>query len=128
VAIEIIVADDRDIIRNAIRRLLGSDPEISIVGEAESLADTLRLAEELKPNLVVMDLYMTQSHATEEKLAEHIAKSIPRWIAVSFANDEAAHTLAAHCGALLLLDKVNLSNELIPAIRNSAQQSSAPRP
>jgi NarL family two-component system response regulator LiaR len=118
--IEIIVADDRDIIRNAIRRLLSSDADINIVAEAESLADAMRLSDELKPNLVVMDLYMTQSRTTQDNVADRIAKSIPRWIAVSFANDEAAQKLAAECGAIQLLDKVNLSNELATAIRSSA--------
>jgi DNA-binding NarL/FixJ family response regulator len=118
--IEVLVADDRDIIRNAIRRLLVLDPDISVVGEAESLHDTIRLASELKPHLVVMDLYMTQAPKAANDLVSQMAAAIPRWIAVSFANDEAAHKLAAECGALRLLDKIALADELIPAIRNSA--------
>jgi DNA-binding NarL/FixJ family response regulator len=123
-AIEVLLADDRDIIRAGMRRLLGLDPEIAVVGEAETLADTIRLAEELKPNLVVMDLYMTQSDRATRQLAEQLSKSIPRWIAVSFANDEAAQQLAASVGALKLLDKIRLSDDLIPAIRSHATTAS----
>jgi DNA-binding NarL/FixJ family response regulator len=123
-AIEVLLADDRDIIRAGMRRLLGLDPEIAVVGEAETLADTIRLAEELKPHLVVMDLYMTQSDRATRQLAEQLSKSIPRWIAVSFANDEAAQQLAASVGALKLLDKIRLSDDLIPAIRSHATTAS----
>ena len=123
-AIEVLLADDRDIIRAGMRRLLGLDPEIAVVGEAETLADTIRLAEELKPHLVVMDLYMTQSDRATRQLAEQLSKSIPRWIAVSFANDEAAQQLAASVGALKLLDKIRLSDDLSPAIRSHATTAS----
>ncbi len=118
--IEVIVADDRDIIRSAIRRLLGADPEIAVVGEAETLDEAIRLADQMKPHLVVMDLYLTQKTDRGECPAARIAKSIPRWIAVSFANDEAAHRLAKGAGAITLLDKIELSEQLIPAIRSTA--------
>jgi|HubBroStandDraft_5_1064220.scaffolds.fasta_scaffold15074_5 DNA-binding NarL/FixJ family response regulator len=123
--IEVLLADDRDIIRSGMRRLLGFDPEISVVGEAETLADTLRMAEQLKPHLVIMDLYMTQADRATKQLAEQISKSIPRWIAVSFANDDAAKQLAASVGALKLLDKISLSDDLIPAIRSHAPNADA---
>jgi DNA-binding NarL/FixJ family response regulator len=122
--IEVLLADDRDIIRAGMRRLLGLDPEIAVVGEAETLADTLRLAAELKPHLVVMDLYMTQTDRATRELIGQLPKTIPRWIAVSFANDEAAQQLAASVGALKLLDKIRLSDDLIPAIRSNAPTAS----
>jgi NarL family two-component system response regulator LiaR len=119
-AIEVLLADDRDIILAGMRRLIGTDPGIAVVGEAETLADTIRLAEELKPHLVVMDLYMTQSDRVTRQLAEQLPKSIPRWIAISFAIDEAARQLADSVGALKLLDKIQLNDDLIPAIRSYA--------
>lgn len=122
--IEVLLADDRDIIRAGMRRLLGLDPEIAVVGEAETLADTLRLAAELKPHLVVMDLYMTQTDRAARELIEQLPRTIPRWIAVSFANDEAAQQLAASVGAIKLLDKIRLSDDLIPAIRSHATTAS----
>ena len=123
--IQVLLADDRDIIRAGMRRLLGFDPEICVVGEAENLAETIRMAEELKPHLVVMDLYMTQADRATKQLAEQLSKSIPRWIAVSFANDDAAHQLAASVGALKLLDKIRLSDDLIPAIHSHAPTTAA---
>ncbi len=124
-AIEVLLADDRDIIRNGMRRLLGFDPEIAVVGEAGTLADTIRMAEQLKPHLVIMDLHMTQADRAAKALAEQVSKSIPRWIAVSFANDDAAQQLAARFGALKLLDKIRLSDDLIPAIRSHAPNADA---
>jgi DNA-binding NarL/FixJ family response regulator len=123
--IEVLLADDRDIIRSGMRRLLCLDPDISVVGEAENLAETIRMAEQLRPHLVVMDLYMTQSDRATKQLAEELSKKIPRWIAVSFANDEAAQRLAASVGALKLLDKIRLSDDLIPAIRSHAHAPAA---
>ena len=56
--ITVLVADDKEVVLSSIRLLLGSDPEIRIVGEAANFQQTLQRASELKPQIVVMDLHM----------------------------------------------------------------------
>jgi hypothetical protein len=52
------VADDSDIVRRAIRSILATQPEVELVGEAADFAQTIQMANDLKPQVIVMDLHM----------------------------------------------------------------------
>jgi DNA-binding NarL/FixJ family response regulator len=54
--VKVLLADDSEMMRQAIRRLLTSEPEIEIVGEVSDLAETIQKARELEPHVVVVDL------------------------------------------------------------------------
>jgi len=54
----VLLADDHAIVRRGFRRLLEDDPAITIVGEASDGDEAIRLAGELKPDVVVMDAAM----------------------------------------------------------------------
>jgi DNA-binding NarL/FixJ family response regulator len=56
--ITVLLADDHALVRRGFRRLLEDDPDIAVVGEASSGDDAIRLADELKPHVVVMDAAM----------------------------------------------------------------------
>ena len=58
VPITVLMADDKEVVLSSIRLLLGSDPEVRIVGEAASFRETVQRATDLKPQVVVMDLHM----------------------------------------------------------------------
>ncbi|HXM94841.1 MAG TPA: response regulator [Candidatus Dormibacteraeota bacterium] len=57
-SIRVIFADDTEIIRRAIRNLLDGEPNIKIVGKAANFAQTIQMIEDLRPEVVIMDLYM----------------------------------------------------------------------
>jgi len=54
----IVIAEDHTILREGLRSLLSSNPDLEIVGEAEDGRDAIRCVEKLKPDLVLMDLSM----------------------------------------------------------------------
>ncbi len=54
----IIIAEDHTILREGLRSLLSSDPDLEIVGEAQDGQEAIRCVEKFKPNLVLMDLSM----------------------------------------------------------------------
>lgn len=56
--IEVLLADDQELVRAGLRMLVEHDGDISVVGEAENGQDAVRLARRLKPDLVLMDLSM----------------------------------------------------------------------
>ena len=57
-AIRIVVADDHQIIRQGLRMLLDSEQDMELVGEAENGEQAVNLANELGPDVVVMDIGM----------------------------------------------------------------------
>ena len=117
-AITVLVADDKQVVLSAIRLLLGSDPELRIVGEAANFRQTFQSATELKPQVVVMDLHMPDESCLSPQEIKSLLDTLgSRLIAMSFWNDESTQALARSLGAATLLDKLRLATELIPAIK-----------
>jgi DNA-binding NarL/FixJ family response regulator len=56
--ITVLLADDHALVRRGFRRLLEDDPEIGVVGEASDGDEAVRLAAQLKPQVIVMDCAM----------------------------------------------------------------------
>ncbi len=56
--INVLLIDDHALVRSGIRRLLEDSRQVSIVGEAESGEEGVRLAQELKPDVILMDVNM----------------------------------------------------------------------
>ena len=56
--VRILIADDHGIVRKGLRLQLEQNPDFEVVGEAADGREALRLAEELTPNVVVMDIAM----------------------------------------------------------------------
>lgn len=54
----ILIVDDHPVFRKGLRALLASLPEMELVGEASSGAEAIRLAEQLQPDVILMDLQM----------------------------------------------------------------------
>lgn len=116
--ITVLVADDREILRKAIRSVLAHDGEIKIVGEAENFPETIALMRELSPNAVVMDLHMD---APEDFSPADIKRALrdtgSKLITISIWQDDPSRALASSLGSFTFLDKYCLETLLIPAIR-----------
>ena len=62
---KIIIADDHRILRESLRALLSSDPELEVVGEAEDGLDAIRVVEKFKPGLLLVDLSMPRMNGMD---------------------------------------------------------------
>jgi len=56
--IRIVIADDHPIFRDGLRRLLESEPNLKVVGEASDGAEAVALAAQLQPDILLLDLAM----------------------------------------------------------------------
>jgi chemotaxis response regulator CheB len=126
--ITVLLADDSSIMLDAIRKLLEEEPRIRIVAEADSFAAAVQMVADKKPDILLLDLHMPQKRELNAPLVKAQLACVPYTIAISFANDEEAKSLAASYGAVSLLDKMSLYSQLLPAIMRlsdpPSQQSS----
>lgn len=56
--IRVLVADDHKIIRDGLKNLIDREPDMEVVGEAENGRDAVKLAQKLKPTIIIMDITM----------------------------------------------------------------------
>jgi two-component system, chemotaxis family, protein-glutamate methylesterase/glutaminase len=115
-AIKMLLADDSKIVRDSIRQLLSSQNEIEIVAEAAGFSQTIRLANNLNPSIIVMDLHMSDENCISPQQLRYNLNPGPQLLAMSLWNDKDTESLAQSFGAAVLLDKVNLASTLIPTI------------
>ena len=74
--LNILVADDHDIIRRGLKDLLAAKPGWEVCAEAKTGKEAVTLAEQLKPHIVVMDISMPDLNGLEA--ARRIHKSLPK--------------------------------------------------
>ena len=118
--IKVLLADDNDVMRRAIVKILNEEPSTELVGEAKGFAETIQLASALKPDVLLMDLHMSDEREySPESVKVQLSMHAGCVVAISVWNDEEAKALAKRFGARVLLDKVNLYSELISAIKQN---------
>ena len=115
--IRVIVADDTAIVRRSICNLLQDRTDIVVVGESADFAQALQMAQELRPDVVILDLHMPdQSRVVSSHIKARFKVLGIRSIAISIWSDPETATLAEDFGAVVLLNKIELGEKLIPAI------------
>jgi two-component system response regulator DevR len=115
-SIKILLADDSEIVRRGIRQLVAAQTEIQIVAETANFAQTIQMANDLKPRVIVMDLHMPDEFIVTPQDMKSLLNHGSQLLAISLWNDEDAKELAESFGATILLDKMDLANTLIPTI------------
>jgi DNA-binding NarL/FixJ family response regulator len=120
-SVKVFLADDTDLMRRAIRRLLGHRKDIKIVGEASSLPETIQKTTKLHPDVIVLDLSMPdKNHVPVTEVRAFLNGT--KVIATAFDIDTLAAELAESLGAAKLLDKIELGRELVPTILELAAE------
>src|ERR1700745_652030 len=61
----IVIADDHPIFRDGLRRLLEAEPDLKVIGEACDGAEAVKLARQLKPEILLLDLAMPRHPGLE---------------------------------------------------------------
>jgi chemotaxis response regulator CheB len=107
--------------RKAIRFILIQDAEIELVGEAVDFPQAVRMAAELKPQIVIVDLHLPIKESDQSTFSAFGCTAL----AVSVWNDAESFALAQRLGAATLLDKVNLATELLSSVRRLSGSKAA---
>ena len=115
-AIRIIIADDHGILRAGLKSLLSADPNLQVVGEAVNGEEALRLVNELKPNVTIMDIGMPGNEGLEA--TRQVIQSSPstKVIMLTMHEDGAVLQECLRAGAAGYIIKRAVEGELIDAI------------
>ena len=114
----ILIAEDQTIVREGLRSLLSTNPELEVVGEAADGREAIQLIEKLNPHLVLMDLSMPRTDGLNATREAKRRFPQTRILALTVHNDE-EHILAAFStGADGYALKDSTRGELMVAIKN----------
>jgi NarL family two-component system response regulator LiaR len=119
-AIRVLIVDDHSVVRQGLKMFLGLDPDLQVVGEAANGAEALRLARELGPDVVLMDLLMPVMDGITA--IGHIRREYPdiEVIALTSVLEDASVVSAVKAGAIGYLLKNTESDALRRAIKAAA--------
>ena len=115
--INIILADDHQVVRKGLKALLASEPEFSVIGEANDGLEALQLAERLQPDVLVLDLMMAGINGLE--VTRQLSKKIPKIaiVILSMHSNEAYVQESLRSGAKAYILKESPPEELIHAVK-----------
>ncbi len=116
-SIKILIADDQSLFREALKTLLSAYPDLDVVGDANNGEEALRLAFNLCPDIVLMDLRMPVMDGVEatRKIVQ-LGKKIKVIVLTTFDDDETVFE-GLRAGAVGYLLKDVSSEKLTEAIR-----------
>ncbi|MCB0102348.1 MAG: response regulator transcription factor [Anaerolineales bacterium] len=115
--IRVFITDDHQIVRRGIRQLLSTEKGIEVIGEASNGREAVAGVEQLKPDIVLMDLVMPVMDGIEAIRQIKAGNSSTQILVLtSFATDDKVFP-AIKAGALGYLIKDTSPDELINAIR-----------
>ncbi len=115
--ISIVIADDHGVLRAALRALLKGEVDMAVVGEAADGAEAIREAQELRPDVLLLDMSMPGPGGIE--ITRQLQKSLPetRILILTVHEDERLVREALHAGAAGYIIKRAFDTELTNAIR-----------
>jgi CheY-like chemotaxis protein len=115
----ILVVDDHKILREGLVGLMQFEPDIEVVGQASNGRDSIELAEQLQPDVIVMDVNLGDMSGVEA--AKHILSKLPmtKIIGLSMHTDEDLANALREAGAIAYLTKGCPAKDLIAAIRDA---------
>src|SRR3982074_3413378 len=118
--IRLLIADDHSVVRQGLRMFLALDPELEIVGEAATGEEAIRLARELHPQVVLMDLLMPGMGGVAATGTIRSEMPDVEVIALTSVLEDTAVTGAIRAGAIGYLLKNTEADELRQAARSAA--------
>jgi len=116
-----LLADDHAIVRKGLRFVLGREPAVEVVGEAADGQEAVKLAGELKPDIVILDIAMPNLNgidATERIIKESSRTAV---IILSVHDDESYVLRSLNVGAKGYLLKESAEDDILGAVRTVSE-------
>ena len=122
-SIRIVIVDDHPAVRMGIRRFLNRSPDIEVIGEAGNGETALQLVEELKPDMLLLDVELPDIKGFEVAKRLHQKKSPTKILAISAYSDRQYILGMLTNGAAGYLVKDDVPESIHHAIQSIARGS-----
>jgi len=119
--VTVLLADDHTIVRQGLRALLETEPDLKVVGEVSDGREAVAAARTLRPDIVVMDIAMPALNGIEATRQIASGASAPRVIILSMYADVEHLVHALQAGASGYVRKQDADTELVAALRTGTQ-------
>lgn len=116
--VRILIIDDHSLMRRGLRELIDRERDLEVCGEAESARTALDLLEQTKPNVVIMDLTLTDLHGLD--LIGQVRSRYPdmRIVVLSMHDEKLYAERCLRAGASGYVEKRDAPEKVIRAIRS----------
>jgi DNA-binding NarL/FixJ family response regulator len=121
----VLLVDDHELIRQGLRRAFERDPDFDVVGEADSVNQALAVAQQLKPQVAIIDLRLGEGSGLE--VVRSLRHSFPYMgivVLTMYAGDEQLFG-ALDAGASAFVAKDSPSQEVVAAARHALSSPNA---
>jgi len=117
----LLLVDDHAVVRSGLRMLFENEPDMEIVGEADTASSALEEARRLKPNVILMDIGLPDKSGIDA--TREIKKHLPEVsiVALTIHEDEEYFFKMLEAGASGYVPKRAAPEELLTAIRTAAK-------
>ncbi len=112
--IRVMIVDDRRFSRDGLQALLATTPEVEVIGEAVNGSEAVRLAEQFRPDVVLMDIRMPKMNGIEA--TRHIKSGRPETRVILLTMYADHRTEAMDAGADVFLLKGCPAEQLLSSI------------
>lgn len=127
-AVRVLLVDDQILFREGLRTLLSTDAGVAVVGEASNGEEAVRLADALRPDVVLMDLRMPVLGGVEATRRLRLAEAGPRVVVLTTFDDDEEVFEALRAGAAGYLLKDAPFDRVLEAIHGVAAGGSFLQP
>ena len=118
--IRVLIVEDHQVVADGLSALLNDQPDITVVGSAASVAESVARAHDLKPDIALVDFRLTDGTGADAGIGIRQVWPDTRLIFLTREDSDAARFAAIEAGASAFIHKSQAASDVVDAIRQVA--------
>lgn len=120
----VLIVEDHQVVADGLAALINAQNDMTVIGQAATVADAISRATELRPDIVLMDFRLTDGTGADAGVAIRQVRPDTKMIFLTREDSDAARFAALEAGASAFLHKSRAAAEVVDAIRVVARGGS----